>query len=97
MTTSTLRNVDLKSKCEDCENVGENWVCLSCGTVRCSRYVNEHMLMHALDTTHAITLSFSDLSFWCYHCENYIVSPEFSNILRHFQTLKFGPDANSLS
>ena len=42
----------IEASCQQCDNVGENWVCLSCFSVQCSRYVNEHMLMHGLETEH---------------------------------------------
>ncbi|GAB0493626.1 hypothetical protein MMPV_004911 [Pyropia vietnamensis] len=38
----------LASSCAGCGvGAGENWVCLSCGTVRCSRYVSGCMAVHA--------------------------------------------------
>lgn len=92
-----FQEVSLKNPCGDCQNIGENWVCLKCKTVKCSRYVNEHMLFHAVESGHALVLSFSDLSFWCYHCESYVSSPEFTPVLKHFQTLKFGSEADEIS
>ena len=38
----------------------------------CSRYVQEHMLMHGIDSSHLLTLSMSDLSVWCYGCDDYV-------------------------
>jgi len=32
--------------CEDCENRGENWICLECQKIFCSRYVKGHMAAH---------------------------------------------------
>ena len=63
---------DVKRKCENCDNEGENWICLSCHKVFCSRYVNEHMVFHSVETEHLVTLSFSDISVWCYGCEDYV-------------------------
>ena len=87
---SIYDQIHLNSSCTDCENTNENWVCLKCGIVKCSRYVNEHMLMHALESNHALALSLSDLSFWCYHCESYIVDLDLTDIYRLFSTKKFG-------
>lgn len=87
---SIFHNIKVDSICTDCDNTSENWVCLKCGIVKCSRYVNEHMLMHALESTHALALSFSDLSFWCYHCESYIVDLDLSEIYNLFSHKKFG-------
>ena len=63
---------DVKRKCENCENEGENWICLVCHRVFCSRYVKEHMLFHSIESEHLVTLSFSDISVWCYGCEEYV-------------------------
>ena len=40
--------------------------------VFCSRYVNEHMLLHSVSTGHFLVLSYCDLSVWCYACEDYV-------------------------
>ncbi len=39
------------------------------------RYVHGHMASHNSVTDHKIAVSFSDLSFWCYSCDSYIVHP----------------------
>lgn len=54
------------SPCLECGNVGENWVCLSCSEVFCSRYVKGHMVAHFKSVNHPVCMSFSDLSFWWY-------------------------------
>lgn len=38
----------------------------------CGRYVNEHMLFHWLGEQHSMVLSYSDLSVWCYQCDQYV-------------------------
>ncbi|CAF2038021.1 histone deacetylase 6 [Brassica rapa] len=58
--------------CSRCENPVENWLCLSCKEVLCSRFVNRHMLMHHQQTAHCLALSYSDLSVWCFCCEAYL-------------------------
>ncbi|KAL8604378.1 hypothetical protein ACOMHN_028141 [Nucella lapillus] len=40
--------------------------------VFCSRYVKEHMLFHSVGEEHMVVLSYSDLSVWCYACDDYI-------------------------
>jgi NAD-dependent SIR2 family protein deacetylase len=87
---SIFESIQASSSCFDCSNTSENWVCLKCGAVKCSRYVNEHMMIHACETSHAISLSLSDLSFWCYSCESYIVDLDLSEIYRIFSDKKFG-------
>lgn len=88
---SIFSQITPDSPCVDCGNTQENWICLKCGVVKCSRYVQEHMLFHALETSHPIALSFSDLSFWCYACESYIVDHDLSEIYKTFADKKFGP------
>lgn len=50
------------------------------------------MLFHHVETEHALALSYSDLSVWCFKCENYIDNP----ILYKYKNLahrdKFGED-----
>lgn len=41
-----------------CENPVENWLCLCCKEVLCSRFVNRHMLMHHQQTGHCLALSY---------------------------------------
>jgi hypothetical protein len=36
------------------------------------RYVKGHMKKHNDESGHPIALSFSDLSIWCYKCEDYV-------------------------
>lgn len=91
--------IELTNSCQDCPNRGENWVCLSCQTVMCSRYVNSHALTHFSQTGHKLVLSFSDLIVWCYACDKYIEHESLDLIVQHFRALKFGissPQATSL-
>mmetsp|Transcript_43001 Transcript_43001/g.69769 ORF Transcript_43001/g.69769 Transcript_43001/m.69769 type:complete len:121 (+) Transcript_43001:190-552(+) len=68
--------------CETCGDRSENWICLSCFHVFCSRYVNAHLLAHnEAQPEHPIALSFSDLSLWCFSCDSYISNPSFQPIL----------------
>lgn len=50
------------------------------------------MLFHHMESDHALALSFSDLSVWCFKCENYIDNA----ILFKYKNLahrdKFGED-----
>lgn len=63
----------------------ENWLCVTCGALRCSRYVNGHGLQHWQETKandtetpdacgHCIAVSLSDLSVWCHVCNSYIIN-----------------------
>lgn len=59
-------------ECLQCGALGENWVCLTCYEVHCSRYHSAHMVEHNHLSKHPIALSYADLSVWCYSCDTYI-------------------------
>jgi len=61
-----------KTPCSVCHDLSENWVCLTCHQVNCGRYIGGHMRNHNEETGHMMTLSFSDLSVWCYACDSYV-------------------------
>ena len=64
-------SVDVCEPCKECAHIGENWLCLMCSMVYCSRYVNSHMVAHnAEEPGHMIALSYSDISVWCYECDS---------------------------
>lgn len=63
------------SQCNTCQDTSENWICLSCKAISCSRYVSGHSREHFNATEHALCLSFSDLTIWCNACDSYVVSP----------------------
>ncbi|VFQ78270.1 unnamed protein product [Cuscuta campestris] len=45
--------------CSKCQHPMENWLCLSCKQVFCSRFVNKHMVDHHEQTpNHSVALSF---------------------------------------
>jgi len=66
------RGLHVSDPCKDCGMTGENWVCLVCYQVHCSRNVNEHMLLHGVEMEHRMVLSYADLSVWCYACDSYV-------------------------
>ena len=61
--------------CSQCGIPGEVWICLTCGEIFCSRYVQGHMSLHNAESGHPIAFSFADFSYWCYTCDSYIVNP----------------------
>ncbi|CAG8595263.1 3731_t:CDS:2 [Ambispora leptoticha] len=83
----------VKQECQMCHDKEENWRCLKCQGVFCSRYVNGHMNKHYDETNHKIAISFSDLSTWCYACDDYITSPELRQIETSFAEIKFPENA----
>lgn len=80
----------VNSPCRTCGDDSENWICLTCFHVCCSRYVEGHMAEHGESTEHPIVVSLSDLSFWCYQCDSYIVAPELRIIKDSLYKAKFG-------
>ena len=88
--------MDEEGKCPD----GENWICLECKAIRCSRYVNGHCEDHWKNTKcdeistmkqdeseamgHCIALSLQDLSVWCYECNSYLVHDDLELIVNKF-------------
>ncbi|KAJ7549485.1 hypothetical protein O6H91_07G055500 [Diphasiastrum complanatum] len=82
--------------CISCGEQLENWVCLTCYDVLCSRYVNAHMAEHSTEKGHPLALSFSDLSVWCFSCDAYIDAQVVNELRPSFEVTylkKFGVEA----
>ncbi|KAK7855645.1 histone deacetylase 6 [Quercus suber] len=91
--------------CSRCQHPNENWLCLSCKDVLCSRYVNKHMLQHFQQSNHCLSLGYrclghvlftfgnSDLSVWCNSCNAYLDAQVIMQLRPVYETaciLKFG-------
>ncbi|GFP99605.1 histone deacetylase 6 [Phtheirospermum japonicum] len=79
--------------CNRCEHPDENWLCLCCKDVLCSRFVNKHMLEHYQQKQHNLALSYSDLSVWCFSCDAYLDAQVMLPLRPAYETayiLKFG-------
>ncbi|KAJ3675602.1 hypothetical protein LUZ60_004644 [Juncus effusus] len=91
---SDLTHIPLPdTPCSRCEHPSENWLCLSCKEVLCSRFINKHMLTHHQQTGHSLALSFSDLSVWCFSCEAYLdvqIIRQLQPVYEFAHLLKFG-------
>lgn len=81
--------INTGAACSQCESCVENWMCLSCRTVACGRYVNEHMQMHCLESEHPLVMSLRDFSVWCYACSSYIDHPRLYAFLNAAHLDKF--------
>ena len=58
-------------KCQKCDESKELWICLICGEIFCSRYINGHFVEHNKDNPeHCLCLGAVDLSIWCFECIN---------------------------
>ncbi|XP_041347489.1 histone deacetylase 6-like [Gigantopelta aegis] len=84
------RGLDVEEPCEECGDLSENWVCLECYKVFCSRFVKEHMLFHGLESEHRVVLSYADLSVWCYGCDNYVNNKIIFPMKQEAHRKKFG-------
>ncbi|KAN0047419.1 hypothetical protein ACTA71_001801 [Dictyostelium dimigraforme] len=80
---------DLKiQRCHACNDESENWICMTCGVVSCSRHVNGHAGEHYENTKHPISASFSDHSFWCYTCDTYVHNTPLLDICKILEDIK---------
>ncbi|CAF1055661.1 unnamed protein product [Adineta ricciae] len=93
------------TQCVDCESTTENWLCLSCGEIHCSRYVNNHGEGHWLFTLltdekynvgHCLTIGLEDLSVWCYPCKSYVKNVRLNPLIKCIESIKFGSSNDSL-
>jgi NAD-dependent deacetylase sirtuin 2 len=70
--------------------LGENWLCLACQNIYCSRYINGHCVQHWKDCGHCIGVSLADLSVWCHECQSYIKDKErIQPLLAKLEEIKF--------
>eukprot|EP01116_Phalansterium_solitarium_P000243 TRINITY_DN10143_c0_g1_i2.p1 TRINITY_DN10143_c0_g1~~TRINITY_DN10143_c0_g1_i2.p1 ORF type:complete len:455 (+),score=85.60 TRINITY_DN10143_c0_g1_i2:118-1482(+) len=88
-------SISVTAPCRHCDNIGENWICLSCFQVNCSRHVKGHAAEHFEAKKHAVAVSFSDLSVWCYECDSYIKHRTLEGVLQLMRDNKFGNDSSS--
>jgi len=88
-STPNTNNIDPISNCEVCTKE-ENWVCLHCSKVLCSRYVNSHMYKHCKETDHHLLVSLTDFSCWCVKCDSYIKSNKLIPFIGYLHGRKFG-------
>ncbi|XP_031422041.1 histone deacetylase 6 [Clupea harengus] len=89
--------IGFQQPCEECGSEEENWVCLCCYKVLCGRFVNEHMVMHGVASSHPLVMSFSDISVWCYPCESYIDNKALYDAKNTAHAAKFGQDMPALT
>lgn len=86
---------------EPCPSDKENWICLQCGVVRCSRYVSGHGVVHYEETLesdkgpdkagHCVAVSLADLSVWCHACRAYLKDKRLDSLVKKLEHMKFGP------
>lgn len=86
-----LSSHEIQGHCEQCQSDVENWVCLGCCEVYCSRYVQGHMAHHAEQggPGHTVAFSLTDASTWCYQCDSYITNFKLALFASYFSQIKF--------
>lgn len=47
-------------------------MCLKCGSIFCSRYINEHAKRHSEKTGHLVAISINTTSVYCYDCNDFV-------------------------
>ncbi|KAK5581325.1 hypothetical protein RB653_001356 [Dictyostelium firmibasis] len=95
---SILNNKDLSNpRCHACNDESENWMCMTCGAVSCSRHVNGHAGEHYENTKHPISVSFSDHSFWCYTCDTYVHVNPLLSICQILEDIRSSSSSSSSS
>lgn len=93
------KNEDAMQQCSnpDCSGMKtmENWLCLACHSILCSRYVKSHALHHYETSGHCVAVSLADLSVWCYACNSYIRHNSLAPLLHFLEGIKFDGDNNN--
>lgn len=91
--TDLPRQPFVEKPCAECGEPEENWQCLTCDAVLCSRYRQGHMKRHCeKEQGHTVCLSYSDLSLWCYACDSYIANDTLDSTKRAAYIAKFGQE-----
>lgn len=47
-------------------------MCLKCGSIYCSRYINEHAKSHSEKSGHLVAISINTTSVYCYDCNDFV-------------------------
>ncbi|KAI8593377.1 hypothetical protein BDZ88DRAFT_404483 [Geranomyces variabilis] len=90
-TNVQVPTVAITTPCRKCGDASENWLCIVCHGVFCSRYVKSDMSAHAEEEAdHCVAVSFSDLSTWCFKCNDYIDNPVLQPLRSFLHERKFG-------
>ena len=54
LPSSWPETVSVTAPCAECGDCRENWLCLHCNMILCSRYVHSHGLQHSNNTGHTL-------------------------------------------
>nr|XP_022323402.1 ubiquitin carboxyl-terminal hydrolase 44-like [Crassostrea virginica] len=71
-----------KWMCYACGTTESVWACLSCPSVACGRFNEEHALKHFQDTQHPLSLEVNEKYVYCYLCDDYVLNDNVSGDLK---------------
>lgn len=54
----------------------DNWLCMQCGEIFCSRFINQHAKNHWEETKHNVTISLNNSACFCYACDEFVDNEE---------------------
>ncbi|ORZ25841.1 hypothetical protein BCR42DRAFT_401033 [Absidia repens] len=89
--------VHINQPCKDCGDSVENWQCLTCDTILCSRYRQGHMKEHVENSGHCVCLSYADLSVWCFNCNSYVTHQVLEDLKHKAYVAKFNQEPPMLT
>lgn len=67
-----LQPIGHQTKCAECGEEDELWICLICGHVGCSRYKQSHANTHAMETHHSYSMEVATNRVWDYIGDGYV-------------------------
>ncbi|XP_048729177.2 ubiquitin carboxyl-terminal hydrolase 44-like isoform X2 [Ostrea edulis] len=71
-----------KWMCYACGTTESVWACLSCPSVACGRFNEEHALKHFKETQHPLCLEVNNKYVYCYQCDDYVLNDNVSGDLK---------------
>ncbi|XP_061167152.1 ubiquitin carboxyl-terminal hydrolase 44-like [Saccostrea echinata] len=71
-----------KWMCYACGTTESVWACLSCPSVACGRFNEEHALKHFKETQHPLCLEVNEKYVYCYQCDDYVLNDNVSGDLK---------------
>jgi len=57
-------------------------MCLTCGEIFCSRFINQHAKLHWESTQHNVTISLNTSACYCYSCDDFVDNEDDLNEFR---------------
>lgn len=85
-------NLPQQFTCSVCKTEKGPWICLCCGVVNCSRYVNGHARKHQEEKpTHTVCMDCDSYAAFCYVCDEFVIndtkSGHLDKLRKHLQSL----------